>query len=157
MGTDCVDICDLLVEQMCFRCPKYKKCQNAEDEANHEQMAICMGSLKMTEYPEDFEPIYPNCCVCGKPAEGNEDVCECTCPTCGQPCFDDSEFGDHHECRDCHKARLNGEIADEDEKEDEDKAQARCPYCKSLYTIKDGHSCAEGRSGLGGIIGGPKK
>lgn len=64
---------------------------------------------------EDEEPLYKNCCVCGKPAEGGGEECECKCPTCGEYCFDDSEFGDHHECYDCHKKRLNGEIPDDED------------------------------------------
>lgn len=56
------------------------------------------------------EPDYKPCCVCGKPAEGGREECNCTCPTCGEKCFDDSEFGDHKECRDCHKQRISGTL-----------------------------------------------
>jgi len=56
-GTDCVDICDVVLEIMCHPCPHWKECQNNEEEANHEQMALCMGSLKMGEYPKTFTTI----------------------------------------------------------------------------------------------------
>lgn len=46
------------------------------------------------------------CQVCGK----DHDECECVCPTCGQPCYDDVTMADHGECYDCHKARLAGEL-----------------------------------------------
>jgi hypothetical protein len=128
MGNDCVDICDELLVVMCHPCPNWNKCQNAEDEANHKQMLECMGSLKMAEYPDDFEPYYKICSVCGKPSEGAGENCACTCPTCGEKCFDDSEFGDHNECYDCHKKRLAGTTfglrdlgMDDDKDEDEKK------------------------------------
>lgn len=108
MGFDASSICDILVDVMCRDCPNSSKCQNDDDEYNYDQMAECMGLLTMGEYPDDFEPLHKNCCVCGKPAEGVKDDCQCQCPTCGEFCFDDSEFGDHNECYDCHKKHLNG-------------------------------------------------
>lgn len=45
------------------------------------------------------------CQVCGK----NSDECECVCPECNQPCFDDVTTADHNMCYDCHKSKLNGE------------------------------------------------
>ena len=143
MGTDCVDICDAVLEVMCHPCRNWKKCQNAEDEANHKQMILCMGSLKMTEYPEDFEPIYENCCVCGKPAEGGGEECECTCPTCGEPCFDDSEFGDHKECRDCHKARISGQLCAGCDRKLADGDIFKCSECGERFCsdCMDGEEC----------------
>lgn len=54
------------------------------------------------------------CCVCGKSNEDSYglklDICDCVCPNCGHSCFDDVDIADHGECRDCHHARLMGEI-----------------------------------------------
>ena len=59
MGNSCVDVCDAVLSVMCVPCPHYKKCQNMEDECNHDQMLSCMGSLKMSEYPKegDYTPL----------------------------------------------------------------------------------------------------
>jgi hypothetical protein len=58
-STDCTDICDCIFEVMCGECPHCCECQNAEDEMNHDQMLVCMGSLYMKDgkYPDDFTPI----------------------------------------------------------------------------------------------------
>lgn len=51
-STDCIDICDTIVEIMCSHCPNYEKCQNVEDEANHEQMLECLATGTLTN-PDD--------------------------------------------------------------------------------------------------------
>jgi hypothetical protein len=59
MSSDCIDICDCVYEVMCGECPHLAYCQNADDEMNHYQMLICMGSLYMKDgkYPDDFTPL----------------------------------------------------------------------------------------------------
>lgn len=59
-GLDCIDICDSVLELMCGNCPNYDACQNCDEDANHHQMLICMGNLRMKDnkYPDDFEPYY---------------------------------------------------------------------------------------------------
>lgn len=61
MSNGCVEICDAVLEMMCTVCPNWKKCQNAEDEANHDQMLECMGEILSVDrkaYPKSgrFEP-----------------------------------------------------------------------------------------------------
>ena len=64
-STDCVDICDLVVSVMCKDCPNYAKCQNAEDEANHDQMEACLvngvltnpSDIKFGSWPAEFDPL----------------------------------------------------------------------------------------------------
>jgi len=67
----------------------------------------------------EFYYIEPDelCCVCAYPREGESDdrICKCYCPTHGNNVFDDPAIGDHNECTDCHKKRLNGEIKDEED------------------------------------------
>ena len=63
--TDCTDICDIVISVMCKQCPNYEKCQNIEDEANHEQMKACLinGVLSNPSdgihafWPTKFEPM----------------------------------------------------------------------------------------------------
>lgn len=64
----------------------------------------------------EFYYVQPDeiCCVCHLPREGKEE-CECICPTHGDLVFSDPTIGDHNECLDCHKKRLNGEIKDEED------------------------------------------
>jgi hypothetical protein len=54
---------------------------------------------------EGDEEEEQTCCVCGKSAEG-ENVCSCTCPSCGAGCFNDVTLADHGVCYDCHKSHL---------------------------------------------------
>ena len=48
--TDCVDICDTVLESMCFQCNKCKECHGPMDEeyVNHEQMIECLAELLAT-------------------------------------------------------------------------------------------------------------
>jgi hypothetical protein len=67
MGSDCVDICDSVMEKMCGECPHFKKCHGDEDEdpacageANHDQMLVCLSLiLKPTVYSYPTELTYP--------------------------------------------------------------------------------------------------
>lgn len=68
---------------------------------------------------EEEDEEFHCCCVCGKPAEGTEDTCECVCPVCGQNCFDDQTIADHGRCYDCHQEVLLAD-AQEGEGEGED-------------------------------------
>jgi len=43
------------------------------------------------------------CCVCGRTAEGTEQVCDCVCPECETHTFDDIILGEHGRCWDCWK------------------------------------------------------
>lgn len=54
MKTDCCDICHEVLSMMCLKCPHSKVCMPVEDEANHEQMLVCMGSMK-----DRLNGIYP--------------------------------------------------------------------------------------------------
>ena len=64
-SNDCTEVCDLIIDLMCKPCPNYKKCQNGEDEANHDQMLLCLvhGVLAAPDdtelgiYPTEFEPL----------------------------------------------------------------------------------------------------
>lgn len=49
MSYDCVDICDIVIDRMCVPCPHFNKCQM--DDANHEQMVICLQNMYMKDYP----------------------------------------------------------------------------------------------------------
>ena len=65
--TDCSDICDCIISIMCTKCPNYKECQNAEDDANHGQMQTCIinGVLSnpddkdhtTPDWPKEFKPL----------------------------------------------------------------------------------------------------
>lgn len=59
MSSDCTDICGCLFEVMCGECPHRTECQNSEDDMNHDQMLVCMGSLYMKngKYPDDFSSL----------------------------------------------------------------------------------------------------
>lgn len=63
---------------------------------------------------ENEDPTLQKCCVCGKPAEGTDDVCSCQCPRCGHDCFNDQCLTDHGKCYDCHKAWQFGELEEEE-------------------------------------------
>jgi hypothetical protein len=44
-GSECADICDHVMENMCYHCPRYNYCQCDHipgDERNHEQMIVCL-------------------------------------------------------------------------------------------------------------------
>lgn len=64
-STDCIDICEIVLSVMCTKCPNYKKCQNVEDEANHEQMETCLMNGVLSNpsdglhgfWPTKFEPM----------------------------------------------------------------------------------------------------
>ena len=56
------------------------------------------GKVCVTEMREEL--LEGECCVCGKPSEG-DDYCECICPNCGEKCFDDVTISDHGKCIDC--------------------------------------------------------
>ena len=58
MALDCVDICDSVIEAMCYPCPHFHACQNAAS-ANHSQMIKCMGVISMKKYPDEFAPAHP--------------------------------------------------------------------------------------------------
>lgn len=62
-GSDCVDVCDEVISMMCFQCPHYHTvCMPVEDEANHEQMLMCMGEMKDRlngKFPTEDEIDYP--------------------------------------------------------------------------------------------------
>jgi hypothetical protein len=51
---------------------------------------------------ESSQSEFKPCCICGKPAEG-EDTCVCSCPQCGESCYNDGTVIDHGKCYDCHQ------------------------------------------------------
>lgn len=95
MATDAYDVWDTLYEIMCIPCPYHDYCQGNEDEANDQQIIVCMGNGQITRTAE--------------PLVSKDDIDNPlgVCPECGTELKEVVDLASGHqlyECPECEKA-----------------------------------------------------
>jgi transcription elongation factor Elf1 len=94
MATDAYDVWDTLYEIMCVPCNHHDYCHGTEDEANDQQMIVCMGkgqitrSIKQQVEKDDIDNPKGVCPECGTELREVVDLASgkqvYECPECGE-------------------------------------------------------------------------
>ena len=92
MSCDAYDVWDTLYEIMCIPCVHHDYCQGQEDEANDQQMIVCMAKGQITRHTEpvvskdEIDNPLGICPECGTELKGVVDLASgkqvYECPEC---------------------------------------------------------------------------